>query len=58
MKYQLILNGEDNNFSIVFQITQVVDDETVVVASDIRSGLTKEQAVAAAEEALILISEN
>lgn len=58
MKYQLILNGEDNNFSIVFQITQVVDDETVVVASDIRSGLTKEQAVAAAEAALIQISEN
>jgi hypothetical protein len=58
MKYQLILNGEDNNFSIVFQITQVVDGETVVVASDIRSGLTKEQAVAAAEAALIQISEN
>jgi hypothetical protein len=58
MKYQLILNGEDNNFTIVFQITQVVDDETVVVASDIRSGLTKEQAVAAAEAALIQISEN
>ena len=58
MKYQLILNGEDNSFTIVFQITQVVDDETLVVASDIRSGLTKEQAVAAAEEALILISEN
>ena len=58
MKYQLILNGEDNNFSIVFQITQVVDDETVVVASDIKSGLTKEQAVAAAEAALIQISEN
>jgi hypothetical protein len=58
MKYQLILNGEDNNFAIVFQITQVVDDETVVVASDIRSGLTKEQAVAAAEVALIQISEN
>ena len=58
MKYQLIINGEDNNFSIVFQITQVVDDETVVVASDIRSGLTKEQAVAAAEAALIQISEN
>jgi|APGre2960657404_1045060.scaffolds.fasta_scaffold50270_5 hypothetical protein len=58
MKYQLILNGEDNNFSIVFQITQVVDEETVVVASDIRSGLTKEQAVAAAEAALIQISEN
>ena len=58
MKYQLILNGEDNNFSIVFQITQVVDDETVVVTSDIRSGLTKEQAVAAAEAALIQISEN
>jgi hypothetical protein len=58
MKYQLILNGEDNNFSIVFQITQIVDDETVVVASDIRSGLTKEQAVASAEAALIQISEN
>ncbi len=58
MKYQLVLNGEDNNFSIVFQITQVVDDETVVVASDIKSGLTKEQAVAAAEAALIQISEN
>ena len=58
MKYQLILNGEDNSFTIVFQITQVVDDETVVVASDIRSGLTKEQAVAAAEAALIQISEN
>ena len=58
MKYQLILNGEDNNFSIVFQITQIVDDETVVVASDIKSGLTKEQAVAAAEAALIQISEN
>jgi hypothetical protein len=58
MKYQLILNGEDNNFSIVFQITQVVDEETVVVASDIRSGLTKEQGVAAAELALIQISEN
>jgi hypothetical protein len=58
MKYQLILNGEDNNFSIVFQITQVVDGETVVVASDIRSGLTKEQGVAAAELALIQISEN
>ena len=58
MKYQLILNGEDNNFSIVFQITQVVDDETVVVASEIRSGLTKDQAVAAAEAALIQISEN
>jgi hypothetical protein len=58
MKYQLILNGEDNNFSIVFQITQVVDDETIVVTSDIRSGLTKVQAVAAAEAALIQISEN
>ena len=58
MKYQLIINGEDNNFSIVFQITQVVDDETLVVASDIRSGLTKEQAIAAAEAALIQISEN
>jgi hypothetical protein len=58
MKYQLILNGEDNNFSIVFQITQVVDGETVVVTSDIRSGLTKEQGVAAAEAALIQISEN
>jgi hypothetical protein len=58
MKYQLILNGEDNNFSIVFQITQIVDDETVVIASDIKSGLTKEQAVAAAEAALIQISEN
>lgn len=58
MKYQLILNGEDNNFSIVFQITQVVDGETVVVTSDIRSGLTKEQGVAATEAALIQISEN
>ena len=58
MKYQLVLNGEDNNFSIVFQITQVVDDETIVIASDIRSGLTKVQAVAAAEAALIQISEN
>jgi len=58
MKYQLILNGEDNNLSIVFQITQVVDDETVVVASDIRSGLTKEQGIAAVEAALIQISEN
>jgi hypothetical protein len=58
MKYQLILNGEDNNFSIVFQITQVVDGETVVVTSDIRSGLTKEQGVDAAESALIQISEN
>jgi hypothetical protein len=58
MKYQLVLNGEDNNFSIVFQITQVVDGETVVVTSDIRSGLTKEQGVAAAESALIQISEN
>ena len=58
MKYQLILNGEDNSFTIVFQITQVVDDETLVVASDIRSGLTKEQAIAAAEAALIQISEN
>ena len=53
-----MLNGEDNNFSIVFQITQVVDDETIVVASDIRSGLTKEQGIAAAEAALIQISEN
>lgn len=58
MKYQLILNGEDNNFSIVFQITQVVDGETVVVTSNIRSGLTKEQGVAATEAALIQISEN
>jgi len=58
MKYQLVLNGEDNNFSIVFQITQVVDDETIVVASDIRSGLTKEQGIAAAESALIQISKN
>lgn len=58
MKYQLILNGEDNNFSIVFQITQVVDGETVVVTSDIRSGLTKEQGIAAVEAALIQISEN
>jgi hypothetical protein len=58
MKYQLILNGEDNNFSIVFQIIQVVDDETIVVASDIRSGLTKEQGIAATEAALIQIIEN
>jgi hypothetical protein len=58
MKYQLVLNGEDNNFSIVFQIIQVVDDETIVVASDIRSGLTKEQGIAATEAALIQIIEN
>jgi hypothetical protein len=40
MKAQLVISGESDSYSIVFQATEVVDGETVVLASDVRSGLT------------------
>jgi hypothetical protein len=58
MKTQLVISGENDNYSIVFQATEVVDEETVVVASDVRSGLTKAQLLVAAQDALKFIEEN
>ena len=58
MKTQLVISGEDNSFNIVFQATEVVDEETVVVASDVRSNLTKSQILVAAQAALQIIEEN
>jgi len=58
MKTQLVISGESDNYSIVFQATEVVDGETVVLASDVRSGLTKAQILVAAQAALTFIAEN
>lgn len=58
MKTQLVISGESDNYSIVFQATEVVDGETVVLASDVRSGLTKAQLLVAAQAALKFIEEN
>jgi hypothetical protein len=58
MKTQLVISGENDSYSIVFQATEVVDSETVVIASDVRSGLTKAQLLVAAQSALKLIEEN
>jgi hypothetical protein len=58
MKTQLVISGENDNYSIVFQATEVVDEETVVVASDVRSNLTKSQILVAARAALQIIEEN
>ncbi len=58
MKTQLVISGENDNYSIVFQATEVVDGETVVLASDVRSGLTKSQLLVAAQAALKFIEEN
>jgi hypothetical protein len=58
MKTQLVISGENDNYTIVFQTTEVVDEETVVVASDVRSNLTKSQILVAARAALQIIEEN
>jgi ATP adenylyltransferase/5',5'''-P-1,P-4-tetraphosphate phosphorylase II len=58
MKTQLVISGESDSYSIVFQATEVVDGETVVVTSDVRSGLTKAQLLVAAQAALTFIEEN
>jgi hypothetical protein len=58
MKTQLVISGESDSYSIVFQATEVVDGETVVLASDVRSGLTKAQLLVAAQAALKFIEEN
>jgi len=58
MKTQLVISGENDSYSIVFQATEVVDSETVVIASDVRSGLTKAQLLVAAQAALTFIEEN
>jgi hypothetical protein len=58
MKTQLVISGENDNYSIVFQATEVVDGETVVLASDVQSGLTKAQILVAAQAALTFIAEN
>jgi hypothetical protein len=58
MKTQLVISGESDSYSIVFQATEVVNGETVVIASDVRSGLTKEQLLVAAQAALKFIEEN
>jgi hypothetical protein len=58
MKTQLVISGESDSYSIVFQATEVVDGETVVLASDVRSGLTKAQLLVAAQDALKFIEEN
>jgi len=58
MKTQLVISGENDNYSIVFQATEVVDGETVGIASDVRSGLTKAQLLMAAQAALKFIEEN
>jgi hypothetical protein len=58
MKTQLVISGENDNYSIVFQATEVVDGETVVIASDVRSGLTNAQLLVAARAALTFIEEN
>jgi hypothetical protein len=58
MKTQFVISGESDNYSIVFQATEVVDGETVVIASDVRSGLTKAQLLAAAQAALTVIEQN
>jgi hypothetical protein len=58
MKTQLVISGENDNYTIVFQATEVVDEETVVVASDVRSNLTKSQILVAARAALQIIEEN
>jgi hypothetical protein len=58
MKTQLVISGESDNYAIVFQATEVVDGETVVVASDVRSDLTKSQILVAARAALQIIEEN
>jgi hypothetical protein len=58
MKTQLVISGENDSYSIVFQATEVVDGETVVVTSDVRSGLTKAQILVAAQVALTFIEEN
>ena len=58
MKTQLVISGENDSYSMVFQATEVVDGETVVVASDVRSGLSKSQLLVAAQAALKFIEEN
>jgi hypothetical protein len=58
MKTQLVISGKSDNYSIVFQATEVVDGETVVLATDVRSGLTKAQLLAAAQAALTVIEQN
>ena len=58
MKTQLVISGENDSYSIVFQATEVVDGETVVLASDVRSGLTKAQLLVAAQAALTFIEQN
>ena len=58
MKTQLVISGESDSYSIVFQATEVVDGETVVIASDVQSGLTKAQILEAAQAALKFIEEN
>jgi len=58
MKTQLVISGKSDNYSIVFQATEVVDGETVVLATDVRSGLTKAQLLAAAQAALTIIEQN
>jgi hypothetical protein len=58
MKTQLVISGENDSYSIVFQATEVVDGETVVVTSDVRSGLTKAQLLVAAQDALTYIEQN
>jgi hypothetical protein len=58
MKTQLVISGESDNYAIVFQATEVVEGETVVIASDVQSGLTKAQLLVAAQAALTFIEEN
>ena len=58
MKTQFVISGESDSYSIVFQATEVVGGETVVLASDVRSGLTKAQLLVAAQDALKFIEEN
>jgi hypothetical protein len=58
MKTQLVISGENDNYSIVFQATEVVEGETVVLATDVRSNLTKSQILVAARAALQIIEEN
>jgi hypothetical protein len=58
MKTQLVISGESDSYSIVFQATEVVDGETVVVATESKGGLTKAQLLVAAQAALKFIEEN
>ena len=58
MEHQLIITSNNDNRSIVFQSTEDVEGEIHVRAKDVRSGLTKDELVAAAELALIFIKEH